>query len=125
MSHLVVVAPLKPGMAERARGLLAAGPPFDLGSTAFVRHAIHLTEKEAVFVFEGEGESAVLELAAEDPAIWQAAAAWEECFAERPRVARPGFVWERAEASSDLSFDSTPGPGDSDGGDVYPPQTSG
>jgi hypothetical protein len=123
MTHLVVIAPLKPGTAERVRELVAAGPPFDLESTSFVRHAIHLTEKEAVFVFEGEGESAALELAAEDPAIWQAAAAWEECFAERPRVARPAFIWERARAPRGVSFESTPGQGDSDGGDLYPPQT--
>jgi hypothetical protein len=125
MTHLVVVAPLKPGMAGRARELVAAGPPFDLESTAFVRHAIHLTEREAVFVFEAEGESGALELAGEDPAIWEAAAAWEECFAERPRVARAAFVWERADAPRGVSFEPTPGPGDSDGGDLYPPQTAG
>jgi hypothetical protein len=122
VSHLVVVAPLKPGMAERARELLAAGPPFDLERMDFVRHAVHLTDREIVFVFEREGDSATLELSAEDPAIWEAAAAWQECFAERPRVARPAFFWERVDTPGGVSFEPTPGPGDSDGGDLYPPQ---
>ena len=121
MSHLVVVAPLKPGMAERARELLTKGPPFDLESTKFVRHAVHLTDREVVFVFEGEGDSAALELSADDPVIWEAAAAWQECFAERPRVARPTFVWERGGEPAGVSFEPTPGPGDSDGGDLYAP----
>jgi hypothetical protein len=124
VTHLVVVAPLKPGMADRVRELVAEGPPFDLEQTAFVRHAIHLTDKEAVFAFEGEGDSAALELSAEDPAIWRAAAAWQECFAERPRVARTAFVWARADTPRGLFFGPTPGPGDSDGGDVFPPQTA-
>jgi hypothetical protein len=122
VSHLVIVAPLKPGRAERARELLAAGPPFDLERMDFVRHAVHLTDREIVFVFEREGDSATLELSAEDPAIWEAAAAWQECFAERPRVARPAFVWERIDTPRGVSFEPTPGQGDSDGGDLYPPQ---
>jgi hypothetical protein len=115
------VAPLKPGMAERARELIAGGPPFELENTKFVRHAVHLTDREVVFVFEGEGDSAALELSAEHPVIWEAAAAWQECFADRPRVARSAFSWERAEALRGVSFEPTPGPGDSDGGDLYAP----
>ena len=121
MSYLVVVAPLKAGMASRARELLAGGPPFDLEGTAFDRHSVHLTDRELVFVFESEGPSRTLALAAEDPKIWRAAEAWQECFAERPRVAGTEFSWERGNSSPEISFAPTPGPGDSDGGDVFSP----
>jgi len=121
MSYLVVVAPLKAGMGERARELLAEGPPFDLEGSVFERHAVHLTDREAIFVFEGEGPSSTLVLSAEDPTIWRAAEAWQECFSERPRVARTAYSWERGNPSPEISFAPTPGPGDSDGGDVFPP----
>jgi hypothetical protein len=121
VSYLVVVAPLKADMAERARKLLVEGPPFDLEGTVFDRHSVHLTDREVVFVFESEGPSRTLALSAEDPEIWRAAEAWPECFAERPRVARTAFSWERGDSSPEISFAPTPGPGDSDGGDVFPP----
>jgi hypothetical protein len=118
---LVVVAPLKPEMADRARELVAEGPPFDLDALGFDRHGVYLTDREAVFVFERADGSPSLALSAEDPALWQAASAWQECFSERPRVARAAFSWERAQALRGVSFEPTPGQGDSDGGDLYPP----
>lgn len=113
--------PLKPGKVDRARELLAEGPPFDLEATAFDRHAVHVTDREIVFIFEGDGLPPTLTLPGEDPKIWRAADAWQECLAESPRVARTAFSWERARGSQGVSFEATPGPGDSEGGDVYPP----
>ena len=55
-----------------------------------------LTEREVVFVFEAPGEATTLELAADDPGLWKAAAAWRECLADRPRKAEVAFSWERA-----------------------------
>jgi hypothetical protein len=121
MGYLVVVAPLKAEMAERVRELLADGPPFDLDDSVFERHAVHLTDHEVVFVFEGEGSSSTLVLSAENPELWRAAKAWQECFSERPRVARTGYSWERSNLSPEISFEPTPGPGDSEGGDIFPP----
>ena len=121
MSYLVVVAPLKAEMVERARELLAEGPPFELEDSVFERHAVHLTDREAVFTFEGEGPSATLALSAMDPRIWRAAAAWQECFADRPRVARTTFSWQRVQTPRGVSFEPTPGPGDSEGGDLFSP----
>jgi hypothetical protein len=120
MGYLVGVAPLKADMAERVRGLLADGPPFDLDDSV-ERHAVHLTDHEVVFVFEGEGPGSTLVLSAENPELWRAAKAWQECLAERPRVARTGYAWERGNLSPELSFEPTPGPGDSEGGDIFPP----
>ena len=96
MTTLVVVAPLREGMQDRARELLAQGPPFDPDATAFDRHEVFLSEREVVFVFEGRKESGgALELSADDPAVWRAAEAWAECLEGRPRVARSAYAWER------------------------------
>lgn len=95
MTRLVVVVPLKDGARARARELLDAGPPFDLEGTALDRHDVFLTEREVVFVFEAPGEAARLELPADDPGLWKAAAAWRECLAGRPRKAEVAFTWER------------------------------
>ena len=124
MSYLVVVAPLKPGAAAAARKLLAEGPPFELEASAFVRHSVHLDDHEVVFVFETEGSHATLTLPAEDVRVWRAAEAWIACLAERPRVARAVFSWQRTAGDPGVSFDPTPGPGDSEGGDIYKPSAA-
>ena len=121
MAQLVVVVPLRPGTAERARELLAGGPPFELAETEFRRHAVHITDREVIFVFDSLGDSATLSLPAEDAALWQAAAAWREVMDGKPRVARLAFSWERPDAGDELFYQPTPGPGDSDGGDLYTP----
>jgi hypothetical protein len=57
MSRLVVIAPLRENARERAVQLLSEGPPFQLEETAFDRHQVYLTDREAVFVFEGPGRA--------------------------------------------------------------------
>jgi hypothetical protein len=121
MSRLVAVLPLKPGARDRAEALLRAGPPFEVEETQFDRHLVFVTDREVVFVFEGEGPSHTLDLPAEDPALWKAAAGWQGCLSERPRMAVTAYSWERSTDEEGLSFESTPGPGDSDGGDLYSP----
>jgi hypothetical protein len=121
VAQLVVVIPLRPGTADRARELLAGGPPFELAETDFQRHAVHMTDREVIFVFDAQGDSATLSLSAEDPALWQAAAVWREVMDGKPRVARLAYSWERPEPSGDVFYEPTPGPGDSDGGDFYAP----
>jgi hypothetical protein len=121
MGRLVAVLPLNPGARDRAEALLREGPPFELEETQFDRHQVFLTDREVVFVFEGEGSSHTLHLPAEDPALWKAAADWQACLSEWPRVAVTAYSWERGTEEEGLSFESTPGPGDSDGGDLYSP----
>jgi hypothetical protein len=98
VSRLVLVVPLKEGAREEARRLLAEGPPFSLAETRFDRHEVYLTASEAVFVFEAPEEPATLDLRAEDPALWRAAAAWRRVMAGRPRVAETAFTWRRGDA---------------------------
>jgi hypothetical protein len=100
VSTLVVVAPLKDGALERARELLAEGPPFDLEASRFEKHEVFLTSREVVFVFKGgPGPGGTLALAAEDPQVWRAAKDWGECLDGRPRIARSVFAWKRESSS--------------------------
>jgi len=94
VTTLVVVAPLKDGALERARELLAEGPPFDLQASRFEQHEVFLTSSEVVFVWESASGGA-LALAAEDPEVWRAAKAWGEVLEGRPRIARSVFSWKR------------------------------
>lgn len=121
MSKLIVVVPLKDGAYEEARSLLAQGPPFQLEATDFDRHEVYLTEREVVFIFESPQASATLRLPGEDPSLWKAAAAWEKLMAGRPRKAATAYTWARPDICDDLFFEPTPGPGDSEGGDVFAP----
>lgn len=123
MGRLVVVVPLKDGASEKARALLAKGPPFDLEATEFDRHEVYLSEREAIFLFETPGPSATLKLPGEDPSLWKVAATWQPLMAGRPRKALTAYSWRRAKDRGALSFEPTPGQGDSEGGDVFTPAT--
>ena len=72
MARAAVIVPLVEGAEDRARALLAAGPPWDVTSE------------------------------------------WAEI------VAGPPFIGREDELSG-VSYEPTPGPGDSDGGDVFAP----
>jgi hypothetical protein len=95
MSRVVVVLPLREGSQETARLLIADGPPFDLGASALVKHEVYVTEREAIFVFEGADPRAEVDRLVGDPSVWRAAAAWRECLAGRPRIADEAFTWSQ------------------------------
>jgi hypothetical protein len=50
-----------------------------------------------------------------------AASGWSELAAGPPRIAEDADSWVGPGPPEHVSFTSTPGPGDSDGGDVYAP----
>jgi hypothetical protein len=114
----VVVLPLVEGAADRAAELLRGGPPFDPDEVGLGRHQVFLTESEAIFLFEAESSMAGDRLLSEDR-LWAAAAAWKELVAGPPRLAEDAYSWSRVERADYVSFAPTPGPGDSDGGDVF------
>lgn len=78
-----------------------------------------VTDGEVVFFFEGSETS--LERVLGDPSFAGAAAAWGQYVAGAPRIAEDAYSWARVEDGEGLSFEPTPGPGDSEGGDLYPP----
>jgi hypothetical protein len=122
VSQLVIVVPLKEGASEQARALLKSGPPIDLEKSGFVRHQVHATKREIVFVFDSPEPGATLRLPGEDPSLWKVARAWQKVMAGKPRKAETVFSWTRAGGLGEgFSYESTPGPGGSEGGDVFSP----
>jgi hypothetical protein len=95
VSRIVVVASLKPGSRDAARLLIENGPPFDPGATALTAHEVFLTDREVVFVFEGENARAIVEELVGDPGVWRAATSWRECLDGRPRLADESYGWAR------------------------------
>jgi hypothetical protein len=118
MSRAVVVLPLREGASERAAQLLRGGPPFGPEAVGLDRHHVFLTDEEAVFVFEADDLQAVERLIG-DETFWKAATAWKELVAGPPRIAENGYSWVRPRVSEHISYEPTPGPGDSDGGDLF------
>jgi hypothetical protein len=96
--RVAVVVPIRKGTRAQAEALVEAGPPFDLPTTRFERHHVFVTDREAVFVFEGEDVERSVERLARDPALWKAAASWRECAAGRPRIAKEGYGWARSDS---------------------------
>ena len=94
MGQLVIVVPLKPGSREEARRLIAQGPPIALDETDFTRHEVHLSDDEAVFVFESP-TGPTLSLPAEDPTLHRLAEEWEAIMDGQPRKAETVFAWTR------------------------------
>jgi hypothetical protein len=117
-SRAVLVLPLVEGAQQRAAELLRKGPPFDPGEIGLGRHHVFLTESEAVFLFESESPD-VAERLLSSSRLWAAAAAWNDLVAGPPRLADNAFSWVRVRDDDQLSFAGTPGPGYSEGGDVF------
>jgi hypothetical protein len=116
MSRVVVVIPLEPRAAGRVASLVRQGPVFDPETAGLERHHVFVTEHEAVFLLEGE--RGAIERLARDEGVWSA---WAEHAPARPRVAEDVYDWIRPEPHENVVYTSTPGPGDSEGGDVYAP----
>ena len=119
-SRVVVVLPIKAGARDAIRELLAGGPPFDPEASGLDGHHVFLTENEVVFVFEAPHPSVLRRLVG-SLELLTAAEAWREHAAGPARIAEEGFSWTRLDLAEGLSFAATPGPGDSEGGDLYPP----
>jgi hypothetical protein len=117
---IAVVVPLKRESHDAVRALLRGGPPFDPEEvTGLERHEVLLTAEEAIFLFEPRlGADALTSLVSE-PSLWQVAAAWRYHLAGPPRLAEEVYSWASGAESDELSYLPTPGPGDSDGGDIF------
>ena len=49
------------------------------------------------------------------------AAAWRPCLAGAPRIADDAYAWSRSRPEPGVSYAATPGPGDSERGDLFAP----
>jgi hypothetical protein len=118
--RLLVVLPLKPGSSDAVRALLESGPPFDPDAIGGLdRHEVFLTSSEVVFLFESRSGLDALTAVITQPTVWQAASSWREHLGGSPRVAEDVYAWSRSEEPANVYYLPTPGPGDSDGGDVF------
>jgi hypothetical protein len=70
----------------------------------------YVTDQEVVFLLETRDGAAEL------------TAAWHELSAGPPRIAEGVYSWLVPHPTDGVFSTPTPGPGDSDGGDIYAPQ---
>jgi len=98
MSRIAVVVPLRPGAYEEAARLVDAGPPFPPAESPLDGHCVYLTEREALFVFEGPNAREVVEQILGEASVWEAATAWRGLLDGKPRVADIVFAWRRESA---------------------------
>ena len=119
MSRAVVVVPLREG-ASRAGGRVAAQRPAvrprggraSSGTTCSSPIRKPCSSSRPTIPVRPSGSSA-------DGSLWSAAAVWKDLVAGPPRLADDAYSWLRPHVPDDLSFAPTPGPGDSDGGDLF------
>jgi hypothetical protein len=91
--RVLVVVPLRTGMAARARELVAAGPPFDLEAAELDRHQVFVTEREAIFLFEGRDVRETVERLIRSPRVLRDLGRWRRCAAGPPRIADETYAW--------------------------------
>ena len=97
MERVAIVARLKPGAAERARELVASGPPFDLQASGVDRHSVFISAGEVVFVFEGHQVEWVIDDLIDGPFNYELQRAfddWRKIVDGAPRIARQQFGWD-------------------------------
>jgi hypothetical protein len=117
---IALVVPLKPGSREAVRELLAQGPPFDPEQLPELeRHEVFVSDDQVIFVFHSSASIDAFAARLVDPGLLQAALAWRDHVDGPPRIGEGVYSWARTEEPEDVSFLPTPGPGDSDGGDIF------
>jgi hypothetical protein len=120
VARVALVLPIKETAREQIRQLVADGPPLDLEAGEVDAHHVLFTDSEVIFFFEASDPSRLRELI-EKLALAAAAEAWQQHASGPARIAEQAFSWSRPDVGQGLSFAATPGPGDSEGGDLYPP----
>lgn len=97
MKRIAIVARLRPGAHERAKDILAEGPPFDPEWWAVERHTVFLSPNEVVFVFEGdEVEWRIDDLVGNffSGGVKQAFDQWRGLVEGKPKLAEQAYFWE-------------------------------
>src|SRR5207247_134536 len=90
---VAIVVPLRKRAAAAAAALIEQGPPLDLDALRIARHDVLLTDREAIFLFEGTHLDEAVEGLVRDPSVWQAASGWARVVAGPPRLAEQRFGW--------------------------------
>ena len=90
---VAVVVPIKRGTAEAARRLVEEGPHFDVERLRLDRHHVFISEREVVFLFEGDSAAAAVDALSRSARVLSAAVRWRGILAGRPRLAEERFGW--------------------------------
>lgn len=106
---LAVLVSLKPGCLDRARALLAKGPPLDPGVLGLSGHEVYLDKSKALFVFRGAEVRTRVDKAMRHPAVWRAGLAWQGCFAGPPHIINPAECTVEGPPAYRWSAAGTPG----------------
>jgi hypothetical protein len=88
-----IVVPLRKRAFADAAELIEKGPPFDLAAIGIERHEVLLSEREAIFLFEGKQIDEAVQQLVRDTHVWQAASAWARVISGPPRLAEQRFGW--------------------------------
>jgi len=97
MKQVVVVFHLREGSELDAASLATAGPPFDPSEHGFKRLAVYLTQREAIFVLEGEEPEWREDDLVNDfmqPALRERLDEWRKLADVQTWPAQPVFFWE-------------------------------
>ena len=90
--RVVIVVPFKPQHRAAVQALVEKGPPFDPELMALERHDVFVTEREAIFLFEGAGQDRTSSTgSSRSPASGAAPSSWRKYLNGKPRIAQPGL----------------------------------
>jgi hypothetical protein len=92
--QVAVVARLREGTSERARELIAQGPPFDPKGMGFDRLAVYLSPGEVIFHFEGKGAAQKLAGIVDDMVVSASFSAWAPLLEGTPKLAHESYFWQ-------------------------------
>jgi hypothetical protein len=94
-ARVAVVVPIRRGTAALARRLVEEGPPFDIEAVGLERHHVFLSEREVIFVFEGDQAATAVDALVRSAGVLKAAVRWRGILAGQPRLAEERFGWTR------------------------------
>ena len=97
MKQVLVVFQLRDGSHEEAARLAGAGLPFDPVDVGFKRLAVYVTEREAIFVLEGDDPEWREDDIIDDflrPALGERLEEWRALADVRTWPLHPIFFWE-------------------------------
>lgn len=97
MERVAITAQLKEGSEERARELVAAGPPFDPADAGLAQHGVFVGNDIVVFLFEGEDVAQKLSQVLNDRLNSGSFSAWVPLLAGQPRLAHEAYHWDSKE----------------------------
>jgi hypothetical protein len=96
LRRVIVRVPVDPEHVERVRALVRRGPPYDLNEVpGLERHEVYVTDRDALFLFEGTDPGLAVERVMRDARVWSALEDWDDHVTGRPSVVEPDYTWSR------------------------------